>query len=498
LGIFELKNVKQPVRLYAVNSDGITIPSPNNLNGRTIAPEHSIAVLPFLNLSADKDNEYFSDGITEEILNALAKVDGLMVTSRTSSFAFKGKNADIREIGKQLGVRTVLEGSVRKHGDKVRVTAQLINTEDGYHRWSDVYDRNLEDIFTVQDELANSIVNQLKKTFTITKPEKQLVKMPTDNLEAYNLYLKGLFFWNKWSPEGVQKSIKFCEEAIRLAPDFVLPYSRLSACYVFLGAAGVFPQQVAYPKSEEYALKALEIDDSDPSSHLSLAVVKYFYNWDWTGSQKCFLKAIELNPNKAEAHQLYTMLLVTLGHFKKAVKEAELAHQLDPLNSPISSILAFAYLSVNQLDDALKQYQKTKEIDPDFHEYWTGLGWLYFRRGELEKALELFKSAAGKKGYGNKALAAVGYVYGKMGNTDKAREYLQQVESMQSEELNFEMELAVLHAGLGNYDKTFEYLDKACDKKLSGMNFIRSWHWKEIQDDPRFPQILKRMGLPEE
>jgi TolB-like protein/tetratricopeptide (TPR) repeat protein len=498
VGAYELKNVKYPVKLFAVSSDGIVVPTPEQISGKAIRSDQSIAVLPFVNLSADKDNEYFSDGITEEILNALARVTGLMVTSRTSSFAFKGMNADIRDIGKQLGVRTVLEGSVRKHGDKVRVTAQLINTDDGYHRWSEVYDRNLEDIFSVQDELAHSIVNQLIKTFTVSKPEKKLVKIPTDNLEAYNLYLKGLFHWNRWTPDSVQKAIKFSEEAIRIEPNFVLPYARLSACYVFLGATGVFPQQIANPKAEDYALKALELDSNDPASHVSLAMVNYFYKWDWSGSQRCFLKAIELNPNSAEAHQYYAMLLMTLGHFKKAVKEAELAYQLDPINVSVSSILAFAYMSVNALDAALNQYDKTREIDPDFRETWNGLGWLHFRRGEFDKALELFSNTLNIKNYNQKAIAAMGYIYGKMGNLEKAKEYLQLIESMQSEELNLEIEIAVLNAGLGIYDKTFEYLNIACDKKLSGMNFIRSYHWKEIQDDPRFPQLLKRMGLPEE
>ncbi|MDH3268082.1 MAG: adenylate/guanylate cyclase domain-containing protein, partial [Ignavibacteria bacterium] len=246
LGRYNLKNVKAPVKLYAVSSNSLVTPSNKDIEGKTVNSDNSIAVLPFINLSAERDNEYFSDGITEELLNALAKVDGLLVTSRTSSFAFKGKNIDIREIGKQLGVKIVLEGSVRKYGNRVRVTAQLINADDGYHKWSETYDRNLEDIFAVQDELANSIVDQLKSSISLRKPAESLVKVPTENIDAYNLYLKGLYNWNKWAPDFISKAIKYFEDAANLSPDFSLAYARLSACYTFLGAAGFMPNKIAY------------------------------------------------------------------------------------------------------------------------------------------------------------------------------------------------------------------------------------------------------------
>ena len=321
LGRYNLKNVKNPVKLYAINSNDLVIPSNEQIEGKTANTGHSIAVLPFINLSAEKDNEYFSDGITEELLNALAKVDGLLVTSRTSSFAFKDRNIDIREIGKQLGVKIVLEGSVRKYGNRVRVTAQLINADDGYHKWSETYDRNLEDIFAVQDELANSIVDQLKKTIQLQKPSKSLVKVPTENIDAYNLYLKGLFNWNKWSPDFALKAIKYFEEAIAISPDFALAYSRLAACYIFLGAAGFMSNKVAYSKAKEYANKSSELDNSLIDSQITMGMIKYFNDWDWEGAEKCFLKALEINPNSAETHQYYSLLLTTLGYHKKALKQ---------------------------------------------------------------------------------------------------------------------------------------------------------------------------------
>ncbi|MCZ7612560.1 MAG: tetratricopeptide repeat protein [Ignavibacteriaceae bacterium] len=385
LGRYELKNVKSPVKIYAIKMDGLVIPSPDQLEGKSAISENSIAVLPFINLSTDKENEYFSDGVTEELLNALAKVDGLLVTSRTSSFAFKGKNTDIREIGKTLGVKTVLEGSVRKYGNRVRVTAQLINSENGYHKWSETFDRNIEDIFAVQDELANSIVDQLKKTIKIHKSIEQLVKAPTENMDAYNLFLKGLDSWNKWSPDFVLKAIKYFEDAVAISSDFTAAYARLSACYSFLGAAGFMSNNVAYAKAKEYAEKAYKLDSSALDSRLAFGVVKYFNDWDWEGAEKCFLKAIEINPNSAEAHQYYAMLLSTLGYHKKALKESEIANQLDPLNAPISYILSFVYFNNNRTDLAIEQHKKTIELDPEFGDTWNSLAWIYLKSNDFQK-----------------------------------------------------------------------------------------------------------------
>ncbi len=231
LGKFNLKNVKRPMEIFAIANEGLSVPNLKEIKEKKGTADKTIAVLPFVNMSADPDNEYFSDGITEELSNALTKVDGLLVTSRTSSFAYKGKNEDIRKIGEQLGVNTVLEGSVRKAGNKVRITAQLINTADGYHLWSEVYDRKLEDIFEVQDEITRIITNKLREKLTTEGSKESLVKPATENIEAYNLYLKGLFYWNKWTPEDRKKAIKIYEEAIEKEPNFALPYSGLANCY---------------------------------------------------------------------------------------------------------------------------------------------------------------------------------------------------------------------------------------------------------------------------
>nr|MCU0405958.1 tetratricopeptide repeat protein [Ignavibacteriaceae bacterium] len=451
LGRYELKNVKSPVKIYALTSDGLVVPTHDQLEGKSAVSENSIAVLPFINLSADKENEYFSDGMTEELLNALAKVEGLLVTSRTSSFAFKGKNTDIREIGKLLGVKTILEGSVRKYGNRVRVTAQLINSENGYHKWSETFDRNLEDIFAVQDEIANSIVEQLKKTIKIYSPSKSLVLVPTENIDAYNLYLKGLYNWNKWSPDFMLKAIKYFEDALAIAPDFSLAYSRLAACYIFLGAAGFMPSNVAYAKAKDYANKSYELDSSIIDVHITIGMIKYFNDWDWEGAEKCFLKALEVNPNSAETHQYYAMLLTTLGHHKKALKEAELAYQLDPLNAPISYILSFVYFNNNQLETAIAQQKKTIELDSDFGDAWNSMAWMYVRINEYDKAIEIFNKILNDPANMMRANSGLSYTFAKLGKTDRAVEFIRNAEANDLEQSTTAMELAIVYTGLGEF-----------------------------------------------
>lgn len=498
IGRYELKNVKSPVEIFALNFPGITVPTQSQITAKSSATGQSIAVLPFVNLSSDKDNDYFSDGITEELLNALAKVEGLMVTSRTSSFAFKGKNSDIREIGKQLGVKTVLEGSVRKYGNRVRVTAQLINADNGYHKWSETYDRDLEDIFKVQDDLALSIVDQLKKTLSIRVPSKHLVKIPTENMEAYNIYLKAMYYWNKWTPENVFNSIKYCEESIKLAPDFAMPYARISACYIFLGAAGFYPISEVYPKAKKYATESLKLDDSIPNSHLALAMVQYFNDWDWQGAERSMLNALELNPNFAEAHMYYSTLLTTLGSYKKALKEAELAFQLDPLNAISSYILAYAYFNNNQLENAIEQHQKTIEIDPEFGDTWSGLAWVYVKHGDYEKARNIFEEKIKIDQDLPRAISGLGYIHAKLGEKDLAQKYIEQLKSLDTPRMPLDIELAISYVGLEEYDTAFNLLESACDKKLGAMNFINGKYWKEIQDHPRFKNILEKMKIPVE
>jgi TolB-like protein len=331
LGVFELKNVEQPVEIFAIANDTLSVPSVKDMKGKGNIKQRSIAVLPFTNMSTDPENEYFSDGISEEILNALVKVEDLKVTARTSSFAFKGKNTDIREIGKILNVESILEGSVRKSGNKVRITAQLISAIDGYHLWSESFDRDLEDIFAVQDEISKIITAQLRIKLSLDSHKQTLVKQPINNIEAYNLYLKGRYYWNKWSPENVKNAITLFHQAIELEPDYVAAYASLAGCYIFLAVSGISNPNEAYPKAFEYAEKALALDENNPDSLQSIAMVNFLFNKDRDKAVKIFDKVLELNPKHADAHHFYSMLLCVVGDLKKALAEIKAALQIDPL-----------------------------------------------------------------------------------------------------------------------------------------------------------------------
>ena len=497
LGYHEFKNVKTPIEVYAIKSDQLNIPESSSIDTLVGLKKESIAVLPFINMSSDTDNEYFSDGITEEILNALARVDKLHVTSRTSSFAFKGKNVDIREIGKQLAVKTVLEGSVRKVGNRVRVTAQLIETKSGFHKWSEIYERDIEDIFAVQDEIARTISKNLIENLAITDQRKTLVKSSTRNMEAYNLYLKSSHFWKKWTPLDIRKSLEYLEQAIQLDENFAKAYSALSGCYVYLGAFGQMPSKIAYPKAKEYAHKALQLDDSLPDSHLSIAMVDFF-DWNWDAAYKSFIKTLELNPNNPEAHQYFAYYLLAFGNLKKAVAECERALSIDPLSIPINASLAETYAHCGMFEQARDQFLKTLELDHNFRAALNGLGWTNYFLGEHEIAIEKLKQSQDLLGDPLKSNAALGYIYAKLEMQDELDKCLMKLEERTKKEkdVSFLFDYAIINMGLKNYDKVFDYLNRAYDEKIGGLIFIRGRYWKEIQDDPRFKELLIKMNLP--
>jgi TolB-like protein/class 3 adenylate cyclase len=313
MGYFELKNVTKPVRIFAIDIKGLVVPSRDALKGKTKQPANRLAVLPFVNMSADPENEYFSDGITEELLNAFTKVDGLQVTSRTSAFAFKGKNTDIREIAMQLNVDRVLEGSVRKAGNRVRITAQLINAADGYHIWSETYDRNLTDIFDVQDEISTIIANKCRENLTARKQEEKLVTIPTQNIDAYTLFLKGLHFHNKITPKNIKTAIEFFERAITLEPDYAHAYAMAATSYAYLGATGQMHPNEAFAIVHKYSDKAILLDSSLAAGYSAKGAAYLLYDWNWKQAYESLTRAIELHPATTEAHQLLSFILPEYG-----------------------------------------------------------------------------------------------------------------------------------------------------------------------------------------
>jgi len=495
LGKFELKNVKRQVEIFAVASGKIKVPSSGELKSDKAKSVKSIAVLPFVNMSADPENEYFSDGITEEILNALVKVDGLQVTSRTSSFAFKNKNQDIREIGNQLKVNTILEGSVRKAGNRVRITSQLINTSDNFHIWSEVYDRNLEDIFQVQDEIASKIANTLREKLTSIQQKEHLITAPTKNLEVYNYYLKGNYNLNKWSPEGARKGIEYLEKAISMEPDFAPAYSSLAFCYTMLGAMGHMPNRITYPKAREFAQRAIELDPKLASAHVSLGLVKIFIDWDLDGAYNSLQKALELSPGDGKNYHAYSVYLTAVGKVDEVLETMQKAIQLDPLSLPINQTLGESLLNAGKYDEAIEQLDKTLELDPNFRSAIETKGWAYLMKKDYEKGIETFKEFQKKTGDPLKGQTGLGYAYAVAGDVDKANECLQKMKkrSEKDKDVSLDMDSLVIYAGLKKYDKVFYHLSRSLDAG-SVAYFLRTHIFaEEIRKDPRFDEYLKQI-----
>ncbi|TET25767.1 MAG: hypothetical protein E3J76_01025, partial [Candidatus Aminicenantes bacterium] len=325
----------------------------------------SIAVLPFADLSPQKDQEYFCDGMTDDIITKLSGINELKVISRTSVMRYKNSHKDIKEIGQELSVATVLEGSIQKEKDKIRINAQLINMEDGFHLWAETYDRKLASIFDIQDEISKAITEALRIEL-IDKEKALLVKRYTKNLEAYNLYLKGRYFWNKRTEEGYQKSLEYFQEAIEKDPTYASAYTGIADYYNLLGYYDYLPPKEAFPKAKAAAEKALEMDETLAEAYNSLAMVKENYDWDWKGAEREYRRAIELNPNYATAHQWYAGYLGAMGRHDESIAENKQAQELDPLSPIIGADLGTNFISARQYDQAIEEFQKVLEMDPDY------------------------------------------------------------------------------------------------------------------------------------
>ncbi len=455
----------------------------------------SIAVLPFSNMSADPEQEYFCDGIAEEIINALTHVESLRVVARTSAFAFKGEKLDIRDIGSKLNVETILEGSVRKAGPHLRITAQLVNVDDGYHLWSERYDRQMENIFEIQDEIAGTIVDKLKvKLIGVSKT--RLVKRYTDNLEAYNLYLKGRHLLDKMTPEALTKSIEYFQQAIERDPNYALAYAGLSESYLWLGFMEFISPKEVYPKAKEAALKALEIDDTMVEAWASLASVKSYFDWDWAGAEKEFKHAVELNPNSAIPHNQYGLYLANIGRFDEAVAMTARALELDPLSARWTQSLGYYYFLWGKQDEAIGQLQNAIELDPSFPFAYWNLGAVYLQKRLYEEAIPEFQKAETLSGGAPFFKVGLAYAYGVAGRRDEAIKVLHQLEQPSKQTYVSSLWIVWIYTCLGEIDQAFQWLDKAYKERASMLVCTPTFPWLDpLRDDPRFHDLLRRMNL---
>jgi len=494
LGTYNLKNVNRAVEVFAVLSDKLKVPSPSDLEGRIVDIKKSIAVLPFINMSADPENEYFSDGITEEILNALVKVRELQVTARTSSFMFKGQNEDVRDIGKKLGVQNILEGSVRKYGNKVRITAQLINTADGYHIWSETYSRNLEDIFEIQDEISNKIANTLREKLTSKEKADTLIVPPTQNIDAYNLYLRGLHNVGKWTPEGSNEAIKYFNQSIELEPKFALAYSSLAFAYSMLGAMGQMPGKYAFDEADKNAKMALSLDNNLADAHVSKSLVAIFKDWDLDVAKYHIEKAIKLNPGSGLIRHAYYLYLICVQDFNRALEEILLAQKLDPFSLPINSALGELYSYIGEFDKALEQLDRTIELDPKFRAAIHTKGFAYLWMGEYQKSIDTFTEYKNMVDDPLKGVTGIGAAYGFMGEIEKAKECIKILDQRidRDKGLTLNGDYIVIYNSLGDFNKAFEHLENSLLNEES-IFFVRfNPFFEKLRKDKRYNKLIEK------
>jgi len=490
----QLKGVVADVQIYRL---GPSTPAMLRVSASVPAHVKSIAVLPFANISTDPENEYFSDGMTEELINALTKIDRLHVVARTSAFAFKGKNEDVRRIGSRLGVSTVLEGSVRRAGNRLRITAQLISVADGYHLWSERYDRELQDVFAIQDEISAAIVEALKIEL-LSQARAAPAKHSTENMEAYQLYLQGRFFWNKRTEGGFKKSIECFQQAIAKDPSYALAHAGLADSYVLLASAAfeILPANDAMPKAKAAAMKALAIDAELSEACTALAQCKRLYDWSWAEAGSGFRRAIELNPRYPTARLWYALHLASMGRFDEALAEMKQAQDLDPLSLVISADVAWILYFARRYDEAIGQLRKTLEMDSRF--YWAHYirGWIHQHQRSFKDAIAEFKKAVTHSGHSTKMLAALAQVYAVAGRGDEAQKLLGELTESTKRNYVSAFHIALIHSGLGDKDRAFEFLGKAHEERVPYLVYLKvAPELDSLRSDPRFAALQQKMGL---
>ncbi len=459
--------------------------------------EQSIAVLPFVNMSNDPGQEYFSDGLTDGILNSLAHLEGLKVCSRSSSFQFRGKDVDIKEAGKKLGVHTVLEGSVQLEKDRIVITANLINVKDSVSLWSAKYDENIDNIFALQVKIVNAIAEKLE--ITLLQNEDQVAaKKRTTSIEAYELYLKGRSFWNLRTPPDLKKGIDFFQQAIALDPLYAAAYSGLADCYTALGYGSFLSPKETFPKALEAATKALALDSTLAEPHASLGFYKFYYDWDWAAAEQEFRIAISLNQNYELGYDWYGYYLTAMKRYDEAAVILKKARDLSPLSVPISTDMGFSLYYSGNYDQALKELQSSLKMNPKF-----GLGHLWSGRVYQEKKMfnqsiaEYEKTLLASPGW-PVAFAALGNVYGIMGEREKAREILDTLFVLSKTKFVTSYGVALVYSGIGDKDKAFEWINKAYDERSNWLVWLKSDpRWSPISSDKRFAELVHRVGLPD-
>jgi TolB-like protein len=447
-------------------------------------------------MSNDPEQEYFSDGMAEEIISSLTHIRDLKVAGRMSSFQFKGMNADLREVGEKLSVSTVLEGSVRKQGNRVRVTAQLISAEDGFHLWSEKYDRDLDDIFAIQEEIAISITEELK--VTLLEKEKSLIsKTPTQNREAYQLYLKGRFYWMQRGL-GLRQCMFYYQQAVELDPAFALAHAGLADAYAFMGFYSLMSPGECLPRAKEAASKAFQLDNSLAEVYTTLAFLSGFYDWNWPEARKYFQKALDINFNYAPAHYWYSLYLTTVERkLEDAIREGTKALELEPLTAVQYSLMAVVYLNVGRFEEALRSAEMAVLLDASsFLSYrYLGLSLAILKR--FTEAIEAFETSVSLSSRHQWPLADLCWVHAVTGNMQPAKEIYDELIERSKTEYISGVFLGYTAYSLQYHDKAFEFLERAYEQRDGLLISCRTWPAAQpMKNEPRFIELVEKMKFP--
>lgn len=498
LGYFELKNVKQAMQVFAISNPGVVVPARDEVRGKLKQTLNSIAVLPFVSLSSDPENEFFCDGITEELLNVLAKIEDLQVTSRTSSFAFKGKNEDIREIAAKLNVQKVLEGSVRKAGNKVRITAQLINAADGYHIWSETYDRSLEDIFAVQDDISREIANKFRLNLNEQEHIKTLVRVPTENMDAYKKYLHGVYLWNTQTPENLIPAVEELQLATELDKTFTAPYSYIAFVYFFMYFSGLKPQKDVVSALREASDEALKRDPDGDQSLLAHGI-SCLAEYKWDECRVSLLRSVEKNPNSSLAW-------ITLASYYAMVMEKNKAFECLTRARVIDPIGPFTIGSLVEFHTVFGNYHEAIAIADAFHAVNEFNPYIQIFRqmahgflGNWQELIDWLEE--GRKMYGDfpHGLVMLGIAYCRTGQPEKVDELIEILKEQEAAQPGMAIDqIGILYGNLLRKEEFYERLNFSFERQGSGMlwYYNTAFYPDEINKDVRFKEWRKKIGLP--
>jgi TolB-like protein/Tfp pilus assembly protein PilF len=457
--------------------------------------ENSIAVLPFANMSADAENEYFCDGLAEEILNALARVDRLKVAARTSAFSFKGRDANVSQIAAALNVNTVLEGGVRKSNDRLRITAQLINAADGYHLWSERYDKDLKDIFDVQDEIAFAVVEALKIKL-LGEEKAAILKRPTQDPEAYEYYLRGQSHFYRWTPVDFQKAVENFERAVLIDPNYASAFAGMADAYTELSFFSFAPVN-ARKKASEAANKALQLDDGLAEAHVSQGLIKLYFDWDYPGAESEFKKAIALSPGGSYVRLWYGWFLGLMGRFDESLRELQATRELDPLSAPGINGIGIVHLWGGDTDAAIKVFQELLDLYPDYVIALSFLAEAYAQKNDIDSALRTIGKIP-PEATDPQALSIRGYIYARSGDRETAKNILTEFAERSNHEYVPALNFAQIYAGLGDREQVFAWLEKAYEERAIWIPFLKvDVKFEPFRSNPRFQELLRKVGFAE-